>query len=196
MESALGDSKLAKSLHAACRSHGKTAKRAAEASTSPEVKKPRLELHKRNLDYDSMTANKLEASLGLPLVEDEAIRATTIVTNRTPLVLAFAVELLRFTMPEQPPSSRLSLAQAVVSANSRAKAVSLVIEKAPAGSGEQIPRANPGSASWDATCPSSSAAATHGHPRQPCGETRKPGWRAHHERRRNKDKGRGGRARG
>ncbi len=44
-------------------------------------------------------------------------------------MLAFAVELLKYTMPEQPLSSRLSLAQAVVSANSRSKAVSLGIEK-------------------------------------------------------------------
>lgn len=66
----------------------------------------------------------------LPLVEDESlIRDTTIFTNRAPLVLAFAVEILRYTMPEQPPSSRLSLAQAVVSANSKSKAVSLGIDK-------------------------------------------------------------------
>lgn len=44
-------------------------------------------------------------------------------------MLAFAVELLKYTMPEQPPSSRLSLGQAVVSVNSRSKAVSLGIEK-------------------------------------------------------------------
>lgn len=52
----------------------------------------------------------------------------TIVTNRAPLVLAFAVCVLKYTMPEQPISSRLSLAQALVSANSRSKAVSLGIE--------------------------------------------------------------------
>jgi hypothetical protein len=45
------------------------------------------------------------------------------------LVLAFAVQLLKYTMPEQPLSSRLSLAQAVVSVNSRSKAVSLGLEK-------------------------------------------------------------------
>lgn len=50
-------------------------------------------------------------------------------TNRAPLVLAFAVQLLSYTMPEQPLSSRLSLAQAVVSVNSRSKAVSLGLEK-------------------------------------------------------------------
>jgi hypothetical protein len=44
-------------------------------------------------------------------------------------VLAFAVQLLNYTMPEQPLSSRLSLAQAVVSMNSRSKAQSLGIEK-------------------------------------------------------------------
>lgn len=77
-----------------------------------------------------MSADDLEAALELPLTEDEeVIRVTSVETNRAPLVLAFVVELLRFTMPEQPPSSRLSLAQAVVSLNSRSKAVSIGIEK-------------------------------------------------------------------
>ena len=133
----LGDAKLAKSVHAACKSHGKKGKRPADDSTpssSPTAKKPRLEPHKRDLDYGSVPPDELEASLALPLVEDEeVIRGTTLLTNRAPLVLAFAVELMRFTMPEQPPSSRLSLAQAVVSANSRTKAISLGIEKAPPG---------------------------------------------------------------
>ncbi len=57
-------------------------------------------------------------------------------TNRAPLVLAFAVQLLKYTMPEQPLSSRLSLAQAVVSVNSRSKAQSLGIEKG--ASAEQL----------------------------------------------------------
>lgn len=137
LESALGDAKLAKSVHAACKSHGNKGKRPADDSTpssSSTAKKPRLEPHKRDLDYGSMSPDELEASLALPLVEDEEdIRGTTLLTNRAPLVLAFAVELMRFTMPEQPPSSRLSLAQAVVSANSRTKAISLGIEKAPPG---------------------------------------------------------------
>ncbi|KAJ6787221.1 hypothetical protein PWT90_07856 [Aphanocladium album] len=134
VEEALKDAKLAKGFHTACKSHSKkppaAAKRGAEESTSPTSKKPRLEPTKRDLDYSSMAPDDLEASLELPLVEDEAvIRDTIIVTNRAPLVLAFAVEVLRATMPEQPPSSRLSLAQAVVSANSRSKAVSIGIEK-------------------------------------------------------------------
>lgn len=140
LEGVVGDAKLAKSIHAACKSHNKKAKRpaddtqsgAASATQGPAGKKQKLELHKRDIDYTSVSPEELEASLSLPVIEDEElIRGTTLVTNRAPLVLAFAVELLRFTMPEQPPSSRLSLAQAVVSANSRSKAVSLGLEKGP-----------------------------------------------------------------
>lgn len=61
--------------------------------------------------------------------EAEDLAGLTLTTNRAPLVLAFAVTLLKYTMPEQPPSSRLSLAQAVVSMNSRSKAVSIGLEK-------------------------------------------------------------------
>lgn len=138
--------KLAKSFHTACKSHGKKgSKRAAEEpASSAGGKKPKLEMHKRDLDYNSMTPEELEGSLTLPLCEDEGlIKETTLVTNRAPLVLAFAVELLRFTMPEQPPSSRLSLAQAVVSANSRSKAISIGIEKAPVGGVPPIPTGQP-----------------------------------------------------
>ena len=73
----------------------------------------------------------IEASLALPSshVEEKDITSTILHTNRAPLVLAFAVTLLKYTMPSQPLSSRLSLAQAVVSVNSRSKAVSLGIEK-------------------------------------------------------------------
>ncbi|KAH6605852.1 ribosomal s5 domain 2-type fold [Trichoderma cornu-damae] len=145
IEEAISDVKLAKSFHTACKSHGKKSnKRAAEESASADRKKPKLEMHRRDLDYNSMTPRELEGSLALPLCEDEElIRETTLVTNRAPLVLAFAVELLRFTMPGQPPSSRLSLAQAVVSANSRSKAISIGIEKAPAGGGTPIPTGQP-----------------------------------------------------
>ncbi|ODA82227.1 hypothetical protein RJ55_00734 [Drechmeria coniospora] len=142
IESAIHDSKLARGLHAACKSHGK--KRGAEELASASPKKAKLEMHKRDMDYSSMTAEQLEGSLTLPLTVDEGvIGETSLVTNRAPLVLAFAVELLRFTMPEQPPSSRLSLAQAVVSANSRTKAVSIGIEKASRGAEEQIPEGQP-----------------------------------------------------
>jgi hypothetical protein len=51
-------------------------------------------------------------------------------------VLAFAVQLLKHTMPEQPLSGRLSLAQAVVSVNSRSKAA--YIGLAGKGSAEEV----------------------------------------------------------
>ncbi|KOS17238.1 Protein IMPACT [Escovopsis weberi] len=145
IEDAIKDAKLAKSFHAACKYHGKKGKRAAEEAVAPApAKKQKLETHKRDLDYASMTPDEIETSLELPLEEDEgAIRSTVVVTNRAPLLLAFAVELLRFTMPEQPLSSRLSLAQAVVSANSRSKAISVGIEKAPAGGGAHTAEGQP-----------------------------------------------------
>jgi hypothetical protein len=64
-------------------------------------------------------------------------------TNRAPLVLAFAVQLLKYTQPDQPLSSRLSLGQAVVSLNSRTKAVSLGLAQGDAakeGWGEGQPK--------------------------------------------------------
>jgi len=73
----------------------------------------------------------IEASLQLPSsnVEERDLVSIVLHTNRAPLVLAFAVTLLKYTMPSQPLSSRLSLAQAVVSVNSKSKAISLGIEK-------------------------------------------------------------------
>ncbi|KAG6116160.1 hypothetical protein E4U14_000470 [Claviceps sp. LM454 group G7] len=151
LEAAIPDSRVARSLYSACRLHIKSApKRAAaeeagEGASAPDAKRARLEPHKRDLDYGTMSAEELEAALELPLERDEdAIRQTTVVTNRAPLVLAFAVEILRFTMPAQPPSSRLSLGQAVVSANSRSKAVSIGIDRRPpTAREEQIPDGQP-----------------------------------------------------
>jgi hypothetical protein len=60
--------------------------------------------------------------------DEERLKEAVIYTNRAPLVLAFAVGLLSYTMPEQPLSSKLSLGQAVVSLNSRSKAVSLGLQ--------------------------------------------------------------------
>lgn len=145
VEEALGDQKLAKSFHTACKSHGKKRPATDDGDDgSATTKKQRLEPHKHDLDYASLSPDDLEAALALPIEEDEAvIRSTKLITNRAPIVLAFAVELLRFTMPEQPLSSRLSLAQAVVSANSRTKAISIGIEKAPLGGEELIPEGQP-----------------------------------------------------
>lgn len=72
---------------------------------------------------DEQTPFEVESSLALPEIsaEEGDIAKTTLLTNRAPLVLAFAVVVLGYTMPEQPLSSRLSLAQTVVSANGRTK---------------------------------------------------------------------------
>ena len=73
---------------------------------------------------DLIPASEVEQSLQLPTSSkgDGEIGGVTLITNRAPVVLAFAVTLLKYTMPEQPLSSRLSLAQAVVSMNSQSKA--------------------------------------------------------------------------
>ncbi|KAK4229456.1 hypothetical protein QBC38DRAFT_441895 [Podospora fimiseda] len=151
VQSAIKDDKAAKTLQNACKAaikrgaaEGGSNKRGASSSTTtPPAKRTKNELFMKG--PVEMTPQELEASLDLPLIMDEdKIRHTVIETNRAPLVLAFAVELLRFTMPEQPPSSRLSLGQAVVSANSRSKAVSLGLQKGPSadeeGWGEGQPR--------------------------------------------------------
>ncbi|KAI1798999.1 hypothetical protein F4811DRAFT_138616 [Daldinia bambusicola] len=135
---AIKDTKAARSLHNACKARLKnpaassTAKRAGSALENT-AKRSRQSNDTGYIDGPEPVApHEYEASFALPVETDEKIIVDTVLlTNRAPLVLAFAVELLRYTMPEQPPSSRLSLAQAVVSANSRSKAVSIGIEKGP-----------------------------------------------------------------
>ncbi|KAK4044240.1 hypothetical protein C8A01DRAFT_12364 [Parachaetomium inaequale] len=148
VQSALQDEKGARALQNACKAalkRGPSApsKRGAPDSATSQVKRAKTDLFMTG--PVEMTPQELEKSLELPLcVDEERISNTVIETNRAPLVLAFAVELLRHTMPEQPPSSRLSLGQAVVSANSRSKAVSLGLDKGPSadeeGWGEGQPR--------------------------------------------------------
>jgi len=73
---------------------------------------------------DAVPVEEVERSLELHSAKltVEELSNLEFVTNRAPLVLAFAVMLLKYTMPEQPPSSRWSLAQAVVSLGSQSKA--------------------------------------------------------------------------
>lgn len=131
MTEAIGDDKTAKQLHTAAKNSIKypSKKRAAPESLLPTHVKRNKSAYE--LDHEPQTPEELEAKLELPAPssDEEEISKTTIVTNRAPLVLAFAVALLKYTKPEQPLSSRLSLAQAVVSANSRTKAVSIGITK-------------------------------------------------------------------
>ncbi|KAH9886542.1 hypothetical protein F4778DRAFT_470373 [Xylariomycetidae sp. FL2044] len=137
IESAISDKKAARSLHSACKARLKNpnasaaGKRAGAADLTNPAKRNKSSQDGGFLSGPEPVApHEYEASLSLPVETDEEVIASTVLlTNRAPLVLAFAVELLRYTMPEQPPSSRLSLAQAVVSANSRSKAVSIGIEQ-------------------------------------------------------------------
>lgn len=106
-----GDDKVVKQVHNAAKRLSNPKKRAASTNLAAPSKQPRS------------TQDK-EAQLTFPQADlsiDE-IRSKTIETNRAPLFLAFAFTLSKFTLPDQPISSRLSLAQAVTSAGAQSKA--------------------------------------------------------------------------
>lgn len=141
LEAALKEKRLAKLFQKSCRDYVKSGgilpndrkRAAAEAPFAPSSQK---RLKPQTMGHSAGTKNSdlvlYESSLDLPIsLEEEAMEKTKITVNRAPLVLAFAYVLLHFTMPEQPPSSRLSLAQAMVSANSKSKAVGIGVEKGP-----------------------------------------------------------------
>ncbi|KAI9831839.1 MAG: hypothetical protein M1826_002871 [Phylliscum demangeonii] len=116
------DEKQARRVVSAAKRHS-----SKRGSTDEANARRSLKLQKRNADNRRSPSPFSEKAVMLPdaITDEEAISTTTLYTNRAPLVLAFALMLLKYTMPEQPLSSRLSLAQAVVSVNSRSKAVSL-----------------------------------------------------------------------
>lgn len=123
------DEKLIKQIIAAAKRVSK--KRAAgdggAATSTPPKKKAKNE---SLFSEEPLAPADLEESLKLPYSElsAEELQDVVLHTNRAPLVLAFLVILLKHTMPEQPLSSRLSLAQAYVSVTSRSRAVYLGIE--------------------------------------------------------------------
>lgn len=122
------DEKLSKQvLNAAKRVSKKRA--AGDDATPSSPRKKRNEGSMFSLQKE-LTPAELEASLKLPEsdLSAEELADVVVFTNRAPLVLAFVVVLLKYTMPGQPLSSRLSLAQTYVSVTSRARAVSLGIE--------------------------------------------------------------------
>ncbi|MCJ1427467.1 hypothetical protein MMC29_005370, partial [Sticta canariensis] len=125
IQSIFAEEKIAKQVLGAAK---RVAKKRSSGETQPESPSKRKKLHSAE---ELITPAAIEESLALPSIvaTDEELANTILYTNRAPLTLAFAVTLLKYTMPEQPLSSRLSLAQAVVSANSHSKAVSLGIEK-------------------------------------------------------------------
>ncbi|KAK8171328.1 hypothetical protein BKA80DRAFT_315876, partial [Phyllosticta citrichinensis] len=117
LQNVFQDEKLAKQVLSAAKRVSKKRTSSVDPGASKKVK----------VEHAPDTPAVVEASLELPepVTDEEELRNTVLVTNRAPLLLAFAVQLLNYTKPEQPPSSRLSLAQAVVSANSQTKAQSL-----------------------------------------------------------------------
>ncbi|KAK8247848.1 hypothetical protein HDK77DRAFT_390929, partial [Phyllosticta capitalensis] len=118
------DEKLAKQVLSA-------AKRVNKKRTSGDISTESLANKKKRAEHPPDNPAAVEASLELPepITDEDQLQNTVLITNRAPLLLAFAVHLLKYTKPEQPPSSRLSLAQAVVSANSKTKAVSIGLDK-------------------------------------------------------------------
>lgn len=109
------DEKVLKQVQNAAKRIANPRKRASTASSPTS---------KRTKDNDPKSEVEIEAELALPTTDVplEILHSTTIETNRAPLFLAFCVSLLKYTMPEQPLSSRLSLAQAVTSAGAQSKA--------------------------------------------------------------------------
>ncbi|MCJ1238999.1 hypothetical protein MMC14_006991 [Varicellaria rhodocarpa] len=117
------DEKLAKQVLNAAKRVSK--KRSSGTSATPKAR------HRKTSDDGLSTPAAIEASLSLPISteSDDILSKMVLQTNRAPLLLAFAFTLLKYTMPSQPLSSRLSLAKAVMSMNSRTKAINLGIER-------------------------------------------------------------------
>ncbi|KAK3117079.1 hypothetical protein LTR53_001884 [Teratosphaeriaceae sp. CCFEE 6253] len=119
------DEKVRKQIVAAAKRISK--KRAAGEDAAPSPKKRK----KESLLPDEMPSpGDLEASVALPAgdANEDVLASTVVFSNRAPLFLAFTATLLKHTMPEQPLTSRLSLAQAFISTSSRLRAVSLGIQ--------------------------------------------------------------------
>ncbi|KAK4697183.1 hypothetical protein P7C71_g852, partial [Lecanoromycetidae sp. Uapishka_2] len=125
IQSIFTDEKLAKQVLNAAKRVTKKRSLDGAASESPTKRK------KVGSTEDPLSPPAIEHSLALPesIATEEELHGIVLHTNRAPLVLAFAATLLKYTMPSQPLSSQLSLAQAVVSVNSKAKAINLGIDK-------------------------------------------------------------------
>jgi hypothetical protein len=111
------DDKLLKQVLNAAKRAVNPKKRAASQVLSPTSKRYKTEVVD-SLDVDD------ESSLALPVTDNsiEELASVVVETNRAPLFLAFTIVVLSYTHPEQPMSSRWSLAQAVVSAGAQSKA--------------------------------------------------------------------------
>ncbi|KEF60368.1 uncharacterized protein A1O9_01928 [Exophiala aquamarina CBS 119918] len=98
-------------------------KRSAAQASSSISKRPKSE-------SDVVDEESLLAFPQTDLTQDE-LENVTIETNRAPLFLAFTIAVLAYTQPEQPLSSRWSMAQAVVSTGAQSKAKYLGLTSGP-----------------------------------------------------------------
>lgn len=128
LKSIFPDDKVAKQVLAAAKRVSKKRAAGDDGPTTSPAKKKRKDI--LFSDGDELAPVQYEASLALPISEDseEELEKVTLFTNRAPLALAFIFTLLKYTMPEQPLSSRLSLAQGYIGVTSKARALYLGIE--------------------------------------------------------------------
>ncbi|KAL8862053.1 MAG: hypothetical protein Q9178_001508 [Gyalolechia marmorata] len=132
IQSIFGEEKLAKQVLSTAKRVSKKRASSSTSETSQSPKKARVVPSKTGQE---LSPADLEASLALPTFSPSScdgieaeLNSTVLHTNRAPLVVAFVVQLLRYTMPTQPLSSRLSLAQAVMSIGAKARAINLGIQ--------------------------------------------------------------------
>lgn len=132
--------KLAKQIFAAAKRLAKKRSLPAgdgvSASTGAHGKKRR---RTDELEADAVGGGRPESYPRLPTPSDsmETMATAVVNTNRAPLLLAFTVVSLAYTMPSQPEESRLSLGMAVMSAGARARARDLGIAGAGGGARDQ-----------------------------------------------------------
>ncbi|EGP89635.1 uncharacterized protein MYCGRDRAFT_37741 [Zymoseptoria tritici IPO323] len=139
------DEKISKQIISAAKRLTKK-RSAGELDDNPPTPKKKCKAESLFTDQTPLSPTAMEFSLTLPTssLPFSSLSSTCLITNRAPLVLAFLVTLLKYTMPEQPLSSRLSLAQAYVSQTSKKRAIYLGIEDGKTaeeeGFGEGLPQ--------------------------------------------------------
>lgn len=148
LQSIFEDDKVCKQIISAAKRVSKKRAAGGDSSAGPSPKKKKAKDSGSLFSKEPLAAEDLEESLKFPesAIGEEELNEVVLFTNRAPLVLAFLVILLKHTMPEQPRSSRLSLAQGYVSITSRSRAVYLGIESGKSaedeGFGEGQPSVN------------------------------------------------------
>ncbi|KAI4191979.1 MAG: hypothetical protein LQ348_003323, partial [Seirophora lacunosa] len=140
IQSFFPDDKLAKQILSAAKRVSK--KRPCSFSTPTTSSPAKRTKYVPPEPGQQLSPTEFESSLALPTLDgpqpaiEDDINNTLLHTNRAPLVVAFVVQLLKHTMPSQPLSSRLSLAQAVMSIGAKSKALNLGIQSGKAAEDE------------------------------------------------------------